>query len=121
MSANIVDLTTESEEIEISRPQVSPAKINNLKKQKKKVSFPADISAPIMSTTQTVTDTQASDKITLSQAKKIIETYEAHLINSKIFPLPSWCKIELLNDHILTEVQKKKLEDQLGSVFFFHF
>ena len=116
---DIIDLTTETQDIEITRPQVSPHKINNLKKQKKKVSFSGLVSADNMSQTQITTDIQASDKITLSRAKKIIADYEAHLINSKIFPLSNWCKIELLNDRsFLTEVRKKKLEDQLGSVFF---
>ena len=41
MSVNpdIIDLTTETQDIEITRPQVSPHKINNLKKQKRKCLF----------------------------------------------------------------------------------
>ena len=72
-----------------------------------------------MSQTQIVTDIQASDKITLLRAKKIIEDHETSLLQSEIFPLSNWCKLELLNDQsFLTEVQQKKLEDQLGNVFF---
>ena len=36
---DIIDLTTETQHIEITRPQVSPHKINNLKKQKRKCLF----------------------------------------------------------------------------------
>ena len=36
---DIIDLTTETQHIEITRPQVSPHKINNLKKQKESVFF----------------------------------------------------------------------------------
>ena len=36
---DIIDLTTETQDIEITRPQVSPHKINNLKKQKESVFF----------------------------------------------------------------------------------
>ena len=62
---DIIDLTVENQNIEVTRPQLSPIKIKNLNKTKKKVSFPSIISTDTMSTTIT-TDTQtASNKISL--------------------------------------------------------
>ena len=71
---DIIDLTTDNQDIELIRPQVSPHKIVNLRKQKKRVSF-SGLLPEKMSQTQIVTDIQASDKLTLLRAKKIIEDH----------------------------------------------
>ena len=121
----IIDLATENQQVELSRPQLSPAKIKDLgkfkklTKPKKSVSFPDSVLADkIMSTTQTVTSAQDSDKLTLQIATKIIADHLDNLEQSKIFPLPAWFKLELLNDHVLTDLEIKNLEDQVGNVFF---
>ena len=108
----IIDLTIENQEIEISRPQISPIKIRNL--VKKKVSFSSVPKTVNMSTTETV----QPETISLARARQIISSHETDLTSSRFFPLSAFMIQELLHDHSLTEAEKEKLEGQLDSVFF---